>query len=175
MAVQAVLADARKTRQELLDTATEGADEIKSLLDAADEGAGYERIEAARKALKTSAWDLTALKKLTQNAEAREASQVEMLRRLESIESLDEKGVARSVQALRASARALADLAGTDAERSRQRANILQQAVTFHETHEHKDCPVCGTKGVLSSAWMAASQARSHRPLFALEGSSPPP
>ena len=52
MAVAAVLADARKTRQEILDTANEGAEEIKSLLDGADEGAGYERIEVARKALK---------------------------------------------------------------------------------------------------------------------------
>src|SRR4051812_28854132 len=158
VAVQALLAEARKARQEILDTATEAADEIKVLLDAADEGAGYDRIETTRKALKTSAWDLAALKKLTQGAETREASQVEMLRRLESIEPIDDKGVARSVQSLRASARSLADLAGTDAERSRQRATILQQALTFHEEHEGKDCPVCGTEGVLSSAWAKNAQ-----------------
>jgi recombinational DNA repair ATPase RecF len=158
VAVQAVLADARKARQEILDTASEGADAIKSLLDATDEGAGHDRIAAAQKALKTSAWDLSALKKLTHNAETRDASQVEMLRRLESIEAIDDKGVARSVETLRASARSLADLAGTDAERSRQRANILQQALTFHETHKEKDCPVCGTKGVLLATWVKNAQ-----------------
>src|SRR4051812_38797763 len=153
VAVQTVLAEARKARQEILDTAIEAAEEIKQQLDAADEGAGYDRIESARKALKTSAWDLTALKKLTHGAETREASQVETLRRLESIEPIDDNGVGRSVQSLRASARSLADLAGTDAERSRQRATILEQALTFHEKHHGKDCPVCGSEGVLSPGW----------------------
>src|SRR3954471_10740222 len=87
VAVQARLAAARKARQELVEAASEGADEIRALLDGVEAG-GDDRIEKARSALKTSAWDLTTLKKLAQNGESAEASKIDFLRRLESIETI---------------------------------------------------------------------------------------
>jgi recombinational DNA repair ATPase RecF len=160
VAVQTRLASARKTRQSIADDAADGAAEIQALLDGVEPGSGFDRIETARKALKTPKWDLAALKKLTTVGESPEASHIDLLRRLESLERLDEDGVARAIAALRAAAGAIADLAGTDAERSRQRADILAKALAFHESHQDDDCPVCGSGGALSGAWAAEARTQ---------------
>ncbi|MBA2301123.1 MAG: AAA family ATPase, partial [Acidobacteria bacterium] len=103
--VQTLLANARKSRQGMVDAADDGAEEIKLLLDAVEAGADHDRVERARKALTSKVWDLSALKKLVQGSESREASQIDLLRKLESIDAIDEKGITAAVKALRASAR----------------------------------------------------------------------
>jgi hypothetical protein len=114
---------------------------------------GDDRIEKAGKALKGRAWDLSALEKLTFEGESPEVSRIATLRNLEALEPIDEQGIAAVITALRAAARDLADLAGTDADRSRQRATLLEQALSFHEKHGANDCPVCSAPGALSESW----------------------
>ena len=71
--VQTMLANARKTRQEIVDAANEGADEIKALLEGVEAGANHDRVERARAALNSKTWDLPALKKLVQGSRSRRA------------------------------------------------------------------------------------------------------
>ncbi|MBA3885553.1 MAG: AAA family ATPase [Acidobacteria bacterium] len=158
VAVQAVLASARKARQALWDDANVEAGELRNLLENVPDGtAGDDRLERARKALKGTTWDLPALDSLIQDGGTVEASQLEMLRRLESVPLMDVDGITTMISRLRSTAKTLADLAGTDAERARQRADLLEQAIQFHEQHKDKDCPVCGTAGALGGKWAAAS------------------
>jgi hypothetical protein len=158
VAMQARLANARKARHALSEQAGAGADELKQMLDAVEDGSGSDRIERARKALKTSVWDLAALEKLTLDSGLLEGSQTETLRRIASLEPVDVNGVGAVVKALRAAARAVADLAGTNAERSRHQANILDQALAFHAKHAGQDCPVCKAPGALSNEWADAAR-----------------
>lgn len=67
-----------------------------------------------------------------------------MLRRIESVPGIDVEGVSRTIERLRSTARMLADLAGSDAERSRQRADLLEQALQFHEK-QHDEQPRTST------------------------------
>src|SRR6185503_10023800 len=45
--------------------------------------------------------------------------------------------------------------AKTVAARSRDLAEVLDQALRFHERHGDGECPVCGRKGALTPAWHA--------------------
>ncbi|HXG88033.1 MAG TPA: AAA family ATPase [Vicinamibacterales bacterium] len=159
VAVQTLLAATKKSRQALCDEAKDGAAEIVSLIDAVpDNGGNDDRLDRARTALRTSAWNLAALTQLLQNENTVDVSQLEMLRRIESIPPADVTGVSAVVARLKSAAKALGKLAGSDAERSRQRADLLEQALSFHESHHDQTCPVCNTTNVLGEQWAASSR-----------------
>jgi recombinational DNA repair ATPase RecF len=158
VAVQTRLAAARKARQAVCDEAAEGAEAIAEVIDrVAESGEGDTRLERARTALAGKAWDLETLASLTDSGTTEAAPEIDLLRRIESIAPVDVEGVSRAVERLRSTAAAMDDLAGSNAERSRQRAELLEQALRFHERHRVSDCPVCGTKGVLAGRWATAS------------------
>lgn len=69
--------------------------------------------------------------------------------------SLDE--VASAVAELRAAHDGLLAVAGTDADRARELADLLDRAVAFHEHHGDGDCPVCGRAGALDADWRSAT------------------
>jgi hypothetical protein len=158
VAVQSRLAAARKARQTLCDEAAEGAEAIRELVEGASDAArGDARFERVRTALKGKTWDVESLSTLV-SAEPREAApEIELLRRLESTQAPDVDGVSRVVERLRSASAAFADLAGSNAERSRQRADLLEQALRFHHQHHVTDCPVCGTREALGKTWAAST------------------
>src|SRR6266542_1966087 len=57
-------------------------------------------------------------------------------------------------------AAAVAEVAGTDAERARSVADVLQAALDFHAGHGDGDCPVCGRHGALDPSWRASADAQ---------------
>ena len=151
--MQVVLADARKARQEILDTATEGADEIKGLLDAAAEGVGPRpRRDGPQGGQDLNMGPCPRSRSSRKAPRVTEASQIETFRRLESIEPVDDKGVARaSIRCARGPfARSISQEPMPNARGNAR--TILQQALTFHETHarerlsgvRHRGHPVVG-------------------------------
>lgn len=152
--VQARLASSRKERQTLWDETNAGAAALKAGIDRAI-GAGISdtRLQVARDALKAASWDVTALDGLVRAESTHDSGQFEMLRRIESLARIDVEGVGRSVEKLRSTAKTATDLAGSDADRSRERADLLDQALQFHEKHQDQRCPVCGTASGLGGNW----------------------
>lgn len=82
-----------------------------------------------------------------------------LLRRLAELPRLDLDQVDREAEELREAARTVEGFAGTDADRARQTAELLDGALTYHRDHGEVDCPVCG-EGRLDEQWRRAVQAR---------------
>lgn len=153
VAVQERLASARKDRQALCDGANTGAATLRSLIDRAiGAGSTDARLQTARAALR-AAWDVTALEGLVRDGARHDDTGMDVLRRIESLPRIDVDAVGRSVEKLRSATKAVADLAGSDGERSRQRADLLEQALRFHEKHHDDECPVCGSTSGLDGNW----------------------
>lgn len=90
VAVQTSLANARTSRQELVDEADGEQTTSGRCSTQSTRRTRTTLVDSARKALKSKTWDLATLEKITQLGETREASQIDALRRLESIEPPDE-------------------------------------------------------------------------------------
>jgi recombinational DNA repair ATPase RecF len=60
---------------------------------------------------------------------------------------------------LREAAEAVEQSRTTDAGRARALAELLDQALRFHEAHAGSDCPVCGTPDTLSADWRTTTAA----------------
>ena len=160
VAVQGLLSAARKERQGIWDDAIAGVAAIQALIEGIAAAGGIdERPERARTALQTGAWDLPALSDLIEDEGTNEASQIDLLRRLESVQCIDVEGVRGAIGKLRSTAKNLDDLAGSTTERSGQRANLLDQALRFHDQQQSEQCPVCGTPHALGARW--ATETRS--------------
>ncbi len=48
---------------------------------------------------------------------------------------------------------AVDSVAGTNAERARRTADVLDRALELHQHHGDGDCPVCGRTGALDPSW----------------------
>lgn len=60
---------------------------------------------------------------------------------------------------LREAAAAVEQSRTTDAGRARALAELLDQALRFHDAHADRDCPVCGTPDTLSADWRTTTTA----------------
>lgn len=67
--------------------------------------------------------------------------------------------VTATVEALREAARQLETVSGTEAGQALKLADLLDAALAHHREHGDVDCPVCGRKGALDSAWRAETEA----------------
>lgn len=157
--VQARLSDARKQRSDRLKTAEAAAQELAAALEELGQKTADPRPAAALKALNARAWDFATLTALAAGTADAGAAETELLRRLQSLVAPAPGAVADLVERLRAAERACADLVGTDAERSHQRADLLEQALRYHQAHASSTCPVCGTEGVLLGDWSSSATA----------------
>lgn len=158
-AIHTLLVAARKQRTDLTVVAKKRADEIRDALSTASSGSSDRRLADAVKALKGPAWDVAALAALVSGRESDAGmSELDLLTRVAAIAVPDEEAISASVSRLRATDDALAAFAGTNTERSRERARLLDQALQFHAKHKGKDCPVCGTADAITSAWATATR-----------------
>ena len=146
-----LLRDARLARETVANGPRKTLPNLLAALDRVDD----ERARAAAAALRGRTPDLAAARR-TIGAEAAEGPGGEalaVLRALASLEtpSLDE--VLAAADELRASADRLDALRGTDAGRSGDVIELLRDAIVYHQRHGDDDCPVCGKKRGLDSAW----------------------
>jgi hypothetical protein len=102
-------------------------------------------------------------------ADGEAEGELEVLRRLSSIEGPSVEGAMEAAERLREAAAAVAEVAGTDAERARALADILQRALDFHTRHGDGDCPVCGRQGVLDPSWRTSAKAQMGKLRLAAE------
>jgi hypothetical protein len=156
--VQALLANARKQRQALVSNAKERADQIREAIAQLSEATSDRRLAEASLALKGPAWSLSKLDSLIRGETATDTSELDLIVRLQSLPVPDEPAIATAIERLRSTEREVAAFAGSNAERSRERARLLEQAVQFHAKHQGADCPVCGTTEVLSPGWAIATR-----------------
>ncbi|BDB41920.1 MULTISPECIES: ATP-binding protein [Mycobacterium] len=156
-----VLADAEKWLAAKLKSTKaardQADDERKRLLGMLAESSD-ERAERATKLLKKRPVPLDEVRGLATGSDDSDLKVVPALRALTQLEtpSLDEIDSAAS--RLRTAAQAVAQLATTVVDTTRQRLDLLEAALTFHAHAGDTDCPVCG-KGRLDGDW--ATQARA--------------
>ena len=84
---------------------------------------------------------------------------IAILTKATALEVPDADVVKAAISALRAAHAALVAIAGTDADSSPTLAALLQSALTFHESHASRDCPVCGTSSALGPTWSDTTRA----------------
>jgi hypothetical protein len=158
VAVEKLLADARRAREKAHKDAQASLQRLLPGLGQLDD----DRARRCLGALVGKRWDTDAVESVLLGAAAgtEVAGELEVLRRLSSIQGPSVEGAMEAAERLREAAAAVAAAAGTDAERARSVAHILQRALDFHAGHGDGDCPVCGCRGALDPAWRAGAEAQ---------------
>jgi DNA repair exonuclease SbcCD ATPase subunit len=145
------LTDARKIRGEKHKETDRKHKDIKTLLEKLDD----ERARQCCEAVKTKVWQLDVVERLIAGEETAEgdASELSLLREVSRIRGPKLDAVTAAAKAIRVAAVIVEEVAGTDAEKARRTAGILEQAIGLHEEHGDGDCPVCGQTGALDQSW----------------------
>jgi recombinational DNA repair ATPase RecF len=144
------LRDARRAREKGLKEATDARKELLEALGGVDDP----RARQVATAIEGREWDLDAVAGVLGGAPSPGArpDDLDVLRRVASLEPPDPARVAAAAAELRGAAAEVKSLAGSVAARSRDAAALLEHALSFHAEHGDGDCPVCG-KGALDAAW----------------------
>ena len=151
---QDTLAKARTERQKASKSADEQREQIVETLEQFLAQDSDKRASTALDALASKTWKLDDLDTLVGSGSvASDDQEVGVLRRALAIETPDPDRVAKTVAALRTADAHVKKIDATDAGRARKLALLLEQALTFHESHAGTECPVCGTKKALGSSW----------------------
>ena len=100
-------------------------------------------------------WDLGNIEDLIRGTEPATAERTRLLAQVEQVPSPDLDQVSKAAGDLRLAAKRLDELAGSDADRARHLAGLLEAAVEVHDHHGDADCPVCGSDNGLHSARVA--------------------
>jgi ABC-type lipoprotein export system ATPase subunit len=156
--VLSLLANARKTRQQLIDDAKGDAVTINASIQDLAAVSSDDRLTTAARALKWPSWDTTALEALVTGESKDQNSALALLIQIQNLHRPDVNAISDAVSGLRSAERACAAFAGTNAERSREQAQLLQDALRFHDKHKNTDCPVCGTADTLSPSWRSKTE-----------------
>jgi recombinational DNA repair ATPase RecF len=156
VAAQGALQEARRSREKAVKAATDARDGLLSRLREADDPRAL-RVAAA---VEGKQWDLDAVAAALAGAPAAgTAAELDVLRGIASLEPPEPERVEAAVAEMRAAAAALAAARMTAAARSRDAADLLEQALRFHAAHGDGACPVCGREGALDSTWSKRQQA----------------
>ncbi len=142
----------RLQRQKALKESRTTAKALISELTAID----HPRAEAARTALTDS--DVGAPGDLLAGESGQDAD-LDTLCRLAALPRLDLDEVEDAGGELEEAVQLWQQVAGTDADRDRHVAELLERAVILHARHGDADCPVCG-RGRLDQAWTKATNER---------------
>jgi len=119
-----------------------------------------ERAGACLTALSKRSWDISTAQRIATGVHASDSGgELESLRRLSQISAPVIDEVLAVTRALREAGDGLEAVAGTQAGRARQLADLLTAALDHHRQHGDGDCPICGRSGALDSAWQAETSA----------------
>ena len=154
---QAALQEARRVREKASKAASEAAARLlERLREAADP-----RARQVAAALEGKRWDLAAVESALGGSavEVAAGAELDVLRGIASLEPPDPARVAAAVAEMRGAAAALQSALGTAAARSRDAAALVELGLRYHADHGDGDCPVCGRKGALDSAWSQRQRA----------------
>jgi recombinational DNA repair ATPase RecF len=156
--IEKLLGDARRAREKAHKDAQTSLQRLLSSLEKLDD----DRARRCLGALVGKRWDTDTVESVLLGAAAgaEVAGELEVLRRLSSIEGPSVEGVMEAAERLRGAAAAVAAVAGTDAARARSVVDILQRALDLHAGHGDGDCPVCGCRGALDPSWRASAEAQ---------------
>lgn len=161
--VSKVLADARKGRQQLVSEAKAEASALKASIDALVLSSPDDRMAKAAQAIKGATWDLEALESLVTGEGQDQASSLALLTQIQNLQRPDVDVIAKAVTGLRASEIACAAFTGTNVERSREQAQLLESALHFHDKHGSTECPVCRNPDSLSQSWRSKTETEITR------------
>ena len=159
VAVEKILGDARKSRQQIIKDAKSGAAELVQIIDnlPADQKDG--RHKAASTALKWSHLDLSRLTKLVSGESTDEDPDLALLGQIQTLEVPDANRLESIAESLDSAERACAIFTGSSVERSLERAQLLEDAVAFHDKHRDSTCPVCFSPNTLTNSWRSKANA----------------
>jgi recombinational DNA repair ATPase RecF len=159
--VESLLGDARRDADKRHKDAKNMLQPLLARLEPLDDA----RARRCAEALSGPSWDL-------QSAEAvllgtvdgtQELDELDLLRRLCSIEGPSVEQSIEAAEQLRKTAAVLEAVAGSDAERAHTLADLLQRALAFHAAHGDGNCPVCGHKGALDASWRATAETQTRQ------------
>ena len=137
-------------------------DKLKELR-ASLEAHGDERASQCLEALKGTRWKLDIVESLAAGAtEPSQDSAVAILRDLININSPKSDRVTETVSDLRRAIEAQQKIAGTDADKARRRAELLEKALELHRRDGDGDCPVCGQSSILTETWHQKAKEEAH-------------
>jgi recombinational DNA repair ATPase RecF len=154
----AALRQARLDREAIVNAPKRSLPALVSELEDVDDG----RARQAEAAIAGRKWDLDAIRRLIGGVHESDdgVDTVAILRSLATLETPTPEEIKEIVARLRVLADKADALADDDTRRLGETHTLLEEAVEFHEHHGDGDCPVCGTKGVFTSAWRKSAFAR---------------
>ncbi|MEU5786787.1 AAA family ATPase [Micromonospora purpureochromogenes] len=151
-----------RVRKELSDQIS-GVKALREALRTALAAVDDQRAQAAAALLAKRAPDLDALDQLLADAGSDTNDPVAVAaRRLVAVALPDAAYATEVANELAAAAAHVADLSATRAGTAEQAAQLLRMAVTFHDEHGDRPCPVCGT-GTLDAAWRTRAGDTIHQ------------
>lgn len=144
------LKEARGSRNKSHKRVKDKLKELRASLEAHSD----ERASQCLEALKGTTWKLDIVERLAAGStEPSQDSAVTVLRDLINISSPNPDRVNETVSDLRQAIEAQQKIAGTDADKARRRAEILEKALDLHLRDGDGDCPVCGQSSALTETW----------------------
>jgi recombinational DNA repair ATPase RecF len=147
--VEQRLTDSRKALEVTKKTARAEAERLHGLLGEL----GDERATAVLAAMpKDGSWDLDVIEGFATGA-APPLEGISLLEALAGLSGPIDEEINAAAEGIRSAASALAQFVGTDAARSSELADLLEQALAYHSQHEGTACPVCSTASALDAAW----------------------
>ncbi|MEX2283969.1 MAG: AAA family ATPase [Gemmatimonadota bacterium] len=155
---QKALAQSRLDRKKALDAADQQRKLLVQALNALLQGEPDERVSQCLAALTSRDWGLDTIEEVLAIGAGDSDPHIAILKGAAALAAPDADRVTAAVDALRDADAQLKAIAGTDAETSRQLAQLLEAAIAFHAAHGDRDCPVCGNESALSDSWAAASR-----------------
>lgn len=158
------LAEARLDRQKTFKLADQQRQVLLEQLKQWLENEADDRARTCLDALNSRDWRLEELEKVLDiHSLPPDDRDVVVLTKATAIEVQDVDAVNRALSALRDAHQGILAVAGTDADRARKLAGLLESALRFHETHGSRDCPVCGTASALGPGWSEATREEIKR------------
>jgi ABC-type Mn2+/Zn2+ transport system ATPase subunit len=161
---QDALSEARLDRQKALKLADQQRQLLIEQLTRSLDQESDDRARECFEALSAKNWGLDELTKLLDvSSVAPDDRDIVVLTKVTVLESPDPEVAARAVSALRTAHERVAATAGTDGDRFRRLAGLLESALTFHDAHDSPDCPVCGTRSALGPTWSETTREEIKR------------
>lgn len=161
VAAQDRLGDAKKAREKAHKDAAQMRSQILATLPSFDDDRARELLAA----LTRDDWGLDDAERIVSRADGDQAADRELavLKQIANLACPGAAEVDTAVRALGEASQAVKATAGTLASQSKDLAEVLEQALRFHERHGDGPCPVCGRKAALDPAWREHQTAEVKR------------